>query len=146
MELKYHFIVSLVLSILLFPFFKLNAIYVMVGGFLIDVDHYIWYILKYKNFSIKNTYKLSKNNEILYRLHIFHLIEVLIASIILLFFSKIFLLITIGLIVHYAMDFAMDFYYMKHNLRKLNLRVHSIPQLWAIKKINKNEHRNNSRD
>ena len=130
MELKYHFIVSLVLSILLFPFFKFNVIYIMVGGFLIDIDHYLWYILKYKNFSIKNTYKLSKNNKILYRLHIFHLIEVLILCIILSFFSKIFLLITIGLVIHHA----MDFYHMIYNLGKLNLRVHSIAQLWMIKK------------
>lgn len=130
MELKHHFIVSLVLSILLFPFFKFNVIYIMVGGFLIDIDHYLWYIFKYRDFNIKKAYKLSKDKSITYRIHVFHLIEILIICVVLSFYSETFLMLLIGLIPHYI----MDVYHMKQEGILLNARIHSIVQLSVIKK------------
>ncbi len=125
MNMTYHFFTSLLLSILLFPFFKFNVVYIMVGGFLIDIDHYLNYILKFKSFSIKKAYNYGKNLTILYRFHIFHLIEILIICIILSFYSEIFLLVSIGLISHQL----LDYYQMMFIHKNMRLRVLSIFQL-----------------
>ena len=84
MNLKYHFIVSLAISLFLFPFFGCGSFLVMVGGFLIDIDHYIWYILRYRDFNIKNAYKRNKNHDTKV-LNIFHQVDVIALFIILSF-------------------------------------------------------------
>jgi hypothetical protein len=130
MDLKYHFIASLIVTILLFPFFRFYALFVIVGGFLIDIDHYFWYILKYRDFSLKKAVYFSKSNKILYKLHIFHLTEFLIVCIVLSFYSNVFLLISIGLMLHYA----MDFYHIKTEVRRFDTRLISVFQLPFIEK------------
>jgi hypothetical protein len=139
MELKHHFIVSFILSIVLYPFFGFNVLYIFVGGFLIDIDHYLLYIFKFKDFSIKKTFEYSKNFSALYKFHIFHLFEVLVVCVILSFYSKTFLLISIGLIFHQI----LDFYELKYIDRNLNLRVHSLFQLPIM--LKQNEYRNHCR-
>ena len=105
MDLKYHFIVSSILTILLYPIFGISALLIFIGGFLIDIDHLLWYILKYKDFNIKNTFIKSKDTTILYKLQFFHLLEILLIVIILSFYSTNFLIISIGLTIHQIMDF-----------------------------------------
>ncbi len=117
MNLKHHFIVSSVLSLLLFPIFKFNVIYIMIGGFLIDSDHYLYYIFKYRSFNLRKAYHSEKDFKATSgRIYIFHLIDVLILCVILSFYSKIFLLFTIGLIPHHIMDYYM-LKYIEKNLK-----------------------------
>lgn len=54
---KYHIIINLLVSLILLYF--LNPFYVLLfflSSFLIDVDHYFYYILEKKNFSLKKAY------------------------------------------------------------------------------------------
>lgn len=107
----YHFIASLLLSIVLYPFYGINSFFVLVGGFLPDLDHYLWYIYHFKDFNLLNAYKFyvkvvkersySKQKKCII---IFHTIEFLILIAILAFYSKIFFIILIGLLFHYAID------------------------------------------
>ena len=108
MNLIYHFITSLILSILLFPIYSYNALLVFIFGFFIDIDHYIWSIFKDKNFNFLDSYKYFKNRNIIKRdlLNIFHVIEfwILIAIIFIIFKNDFFYPLLIGLVVHLTMD------------------------------------------
>ncbi len=132
MRLKYHFIVSLLLSIILYQPYGYQAFLVMLSGFLIDIDHYLWYIIKFKDFSLKKTVEKTKDTTIKYKFHVFHLYDIMIILLILSFFSKIFIVLSIGLLVH----LIMDYYYMEKNGYKQSQRVRTIFQLIS-KKVRK---------
>lgn len=134
MNLIMHFSSSLVLAFILYPIFKYNALIVLIGGFLIDIDHYLWYIFKFKKFSLKDCYYycgvLARNDNwrsVSGSLLIFHTIEFLFLMVVLSFYFKSILIFTIGLLLHYIMDFIWYFYVIKRFV--LN---HSII-LWFIK-------------
>jgi len=107
----YHFIASLVLAAILYPFYGVNVLFIFVGGFLIDLDHYLWYIYKNKGFNPINAYKFylkmlkekSFNQKRKYLL-LFHSAEFLVLMVIFAFYSKIMFIILIGLLYHYALD------------------------------------------
>ena len=121
-----HFIITLILSIVLYPLFKLNVLWFFLSGFLIDFDHYLYYVLKYKtlNFSKAYSYYLKKQDELF--LMIFHTIEFWILLLILSSFSMIFIFLLIGLLPHLTMD-----YIEMISGKDLNKRADSIIQ-WLI--------------
>ena len=118
MYLKQHFILTLILCIPLYFLFQEKVIIIFLTGFLIDIDHYLEYIISHKNFSLKKAYKFYiKKGEIILKqakkgiphrfkpyIHIFHTIEFLILIIILSFYSIYAKLILIGLIFHQILD------------------------------------------
>ncbi len=81
--------------------------------FLFDVDHYLAYIIRKKDFSFKKSYRFFVESR--YKaiekpkkrpfLFISHTIEFLILMIILSFFNKTILYMTIGLLFHSILDF-----------------------------------------
>jgi len=99
----YHLISSIVPIIMLFPIYKYSSLLFLVGSYLIDADHYLWYILRYKDISFRNAYKeslLKKNG----RLHIFHTIEFWILIWILSFRFEIIFIVFLGVIFHMSLD------------------------------------------
>ena len=104
MYLKYHFVFTLVFCIILFPFLNWWTIIVFLSGFFIDVDHYLYYIIKFKDWNLKKAYKIHFKKKYKDKLHIFHTIEfyLLIVSLNLLypFFSY----ILIGVSFHLILD------------------------------------------
>ncbi len=118
MQLSTHLLASVVLSILLFPLVGWVSLWVLVGGFLIDTDHVLYYGWKFKKWSVKEAYiyckyrqsekKYDKDN-----LHIFHTVEfwiIMLIGIILsagrsAFVFNMFFLAFIGMLVHLIMDF-----------------------------------------
>jgi len=118
---RIHFILSLFLAIILFYFFPIigifGAVIIFISGFLIDVDHYIFYVFAEKDFNLKKAYnwflirgkemrklpieeRIKHKNEILF----LHGIEPLI---LLLFLSLIwlpFIFILIGFSFHLVLD------------------------------------------
>jgi hypothetical protein len=92
----------------IFPF-----IIIFLSTFLFDVDHYILYVWRKKDFSLKNAYQWHVDliNEYIDRKthkplpHFFHAVEFLILMIILSFFNQIILYMTIGLLFHSILDF-----------------------------------------
>jgi len=111
MKIWVHFLVSSALVGIFFPAYGWRALLIIAGGVLIDIDHYFWYIYKFKKFSLIDCYnyfidgmdksRIMKNAGILL---VFHTIEVLVLVILLSFYSKLALMFTIGLLSHYLLD------------------------------------------
>ncbi len=145
MRVSIHVLVSVIICALLFPFYGWNVLFVIVGGVLIDIDHYLRYIslfkdvnlinaFKHHNSKIINAYKhhnsASKNTEYKGRdLCIFHTIEFLLLLAILSYFSIAFLLITIGVLIHYLLDIISQVYLFKRIVMEPSIL------LWAKKTI-----------
>jgi len=114
MLLSIHFITSVLLAIFLYPFYGLNSLFVLIGGFLIDIDHYLYTLLKFKNLSIIDSYKFYTGRRIKKRfgkvMLLFHNLEFLSIMAILSFFSNTFYLITLGVMLHYLLDFIEQFF------------------------------------
>ncbi len=130
MDLSRHFIVCIILSILLFPSYSYQSFLVFLSGFLIDIDHYLWYSLKYKNFNPKTTYVFHKRRlslKTIDRLHIFHTFEFWLLILILSLKYPLFPIV-IGLVIHLIMDFS------EMPLNSKNLRSTSLI-FWLYKSI-----------
>jgi len=108
---KYHIITSALLSILLYPLFGLNVIWMFFAGFLIDFDHYIYYVLKFRDLSLKKAYKYfrgyPKKRHFKDVLFIFHTIEFFGLLIILSFYNDIIFLIFISISLHQILDMIL---------------------------------------
>ncbi|MBI2659143.1 hypothetical protein HYX05_03555 [Candidatus Woesearchaeota archaeon] len=106
-----HLLSSLILALSLIPILKWNALLVLAGGFLIDIDHHFWYVYRYRKINIFKAYKFfikpmdEKNfKSVAGILLIFHTAEFLLIMLALSYISKIALAFTIGLLLHYALD------------------------------------------
>src|SRR3989344_9077428 len=111
MKTSVHLAVSLILAAMLYPLFKWDVLFILVGGVLIDVDHYLWYIYRYKKFNIIKSYNFFLKNierndftNVYGVLLIFHTIEFLLIMVVLSFYSEFALIFTIGLLSHYLLD------------------------------------------
>ena len=116
-----HFIFGLIFAgflYLIFPKIGLIGFLIILSStVLIDVDHYLYYVYKKKDLSLKNAYKwfikkrkkflcLPKNqrNKFYRGFYFLHGIEVLIILFFLIFFSKYFFFIFIGFAFHLLLD------------------------------------------
>ncbi|MBU1246185.1 MAG: hypothetical protein ABIJ20_04565 [Nanoarchaeota archaeon] len=104
MLLKYHFIFTLIFCIFLFQFIQWWTIAVFFSGFFIDIDHYLYYILKKRNFNLKKAYQCETKPFGRDRLHIFHTIEFYTLIFGLAIFHNFFFFILIGLSFHQLID------------------------------------------
>lgn len=102
----------------------LNLSIVFLASFLIDIDHYIYFVYKKKDFSLKNAYywfsncekkwrKLSYSEKLKYKIIpiLFHGIEFLAILILLSYFNKIFYFVLFGSIFHIFIDYVEIIYY-----------------------------------
>ena len=104
-----HILLGAIFSLILVYFFNLSyfeASLVFLSSFLIDADHYIWWVLKKKDISFSKAYhwlkNLPKNHKL--RVDISHTFEFLLFIGILSYFSKFFVFILIGLLFHSISD------------------------------------------
>jgi len=119
---KTHIIVGAIFSLLIFFIFPqigwLNAMAIFLASFLIDVDHYIYYVYKEKDHSLKrayrwfvrngiNFYRLRKSQQKKYKraIFIFHGIECWLIILLMVFVHNIFLFILAGIILHMILDY-----------------------------------------
>lgn len=117
-----HFLTSLVLFIIVYPLFGVWGLAVFIGGFLIDVDHYLYHAIERRVLNPSKCYKQltaeSKKNKKTFRsikkrplyikwdrLHIFHVWEFWLLIVLLSLIYKLFLIVTIGLALHILLDF-----------------------------------------
>lgn len=124
-----------IISYLLFPITAFQASLVFLSSVLIDVDHYIWYVQRKKDDSLKKAYiffkalkKLKKRKRIMMA---FHTIEFLIFVAVLSYFFPFFLFILSGMLFHSILD-AID---MNRN-NELNLREFSLVRYLVLKHKN----------
>ena len=120
MRISVHVLVSAIICALLFPFYGWNALFVIVGGVLIDIDHYLLYIGLFKDANFIKAYKYHKSivakaynhpksisNDMEFKrgnLCIFHTIEFLLLLLLLSYFHTIPFLIMAGVLSHYILD------------------------------------------
>lgn len=119
MRILIHILTSIVLSFLLFPLFDYNALWIIFGGVLIDFDHYLYYVFKFKSLNLKKAYtyhaqideRKIKVHDILHAFHTMEVFALIILIIILSYLYKInlvfytFLPILIGMVLHMILDF-----------------------------------------
>lgn len=135
MKLAHHLVVSLVLVLVSLPLFGSASYFIMIGGFLVDIDHYFRFILVNKDLSLINAYRYHKkvHRTSFPKLQVFHTIEFLIFIAILGFFNTIILLVAFGLSIHILLDIFHGF---KRN--KLHHREWSIIN-YCLKKLSKQD-------
>ena len=111
MMLWQHFLACSALAILLYPMFGVAALLVFVSGFLIDIDHPLYFFIKFKEISFKKTYWYFRNiglrhNREEYQKVIrpFHTIEALGMILVGIFYFPWLSPLVAGWIVHLAMD------------------------------------------
>ncbi|MEK6878752.1 MAG: metal-dependent hydrolase [Nanoarchaeota archaeon] len=124
---KQHFFIGLAFSLLLFLVLPsiglLGIITITLSSVLIDADHYLYYIYKKKDPSLKNSYYWFRENikkvlalpekqrlKFYHGLYIFHGLEILLMLLILsIFVSKHFLFILTGFNLHLFLDLLTDY-------------------------------------
>lgn len=135
MKISVHFVTSVLLTAVLWPFIGSYSLWAIVGGFLIDFDHYIYSIFMFKTISLKKAcyYHLNiEKQHVIYKkwglLHIFHTIEFLILMIVLLisangkkFLFYMFSVTFLGIVLHLILDFVDGIIKKKLDRRALSL-------------------------
>ena len=134
-----HFAVSLIIVLVLYPFFSWKVMLILISGVLIDIDHYFWYIYKCHKLSLLDCYKHftveaenSNWKNVTGILLIFHTIEFLLIIIFLSFNNQIGALFLAGLLPHYILDIIWLF-----SVPKRFLTNHSIIHWYTKNKIQK---------
>lgn len=115
MNVKDHVIVSAIITLFIFPVYGWFSLLVFLGGVLIDIDHYLWWIFNRKSFSLKESYHFFKDE---YKgkedlTLIFHSIEFWLLSLVMVYFFPILFPYFIGLASHITMDMFFFFKFRK---------------------------------
>jgi len=127
MRFKVHFLLGIIFIILLyFLFYPIISLFgllvIFLSSFLIDIDHYFYYIYKKRDFSLIRAYKWymttmhrfcslppEKQKKLYIGFYIFHGIEILIILFLLGFYvSKIFIFVLIGFFFHLSTDLISE--------------------------------------
>ena len=134
MKVSTHFFYSLILAAILYPIFNWKAVFILIGGVLIDIDHYFWHVFKYNKFNFFDCYNYylermdkEKIMENIGLLLIFHTVEFLLLITLFSFYNNLALIFTIGVISHYLLDLIF-----LYSVPKRFIANHSII-LWVIK-------------
>jgi hypothetical protein len=137
---KWHILIGFVFSYILVYFLDFSllagAVVFVSSWFLIDLDHFIFYICKTKDLSVKKFLEYSQDKarkwkslsceerlQCKYPVFIFHSLEFWIVLALLSVYFKIFLLILAGFAVHIAADYIMIFYEKSQITPKFSLAL-----------------------
>ncbi len=150
MKIAIHLITSIILAVALWPFIGPYSLWAIVGGYLIDFDHYIYAGFKYKLWNLKDSYgfhirylckNAKKNREIL---HIFHTVEfwAFMALVIIIsyindwrFIFYMFAVTLVGMAMHLILDLI-------DGMIKSKLQVRAISIIWWINRFVINKENN----
>lgn len=133
---KWHIIFGAVFSIIIYFIFNITLIETLLiffSSFLIDFDHYLWFIFAKKDINIfKSIRYLIKKRKIWINLKpterikykrapiIFHGIEFIALIILLMVFFPILLFVLIGVIFHLLLDYIEMTYYKEPIINKIS--------------------------
>lgn len=105
---KTHIIFGAIFSILMYYLFHttiFQASLIFLASFLIDFDHYAWYVNKKREFSLKKAYFHLKNvRPTKPTMMFFHTVEFLLIVFLISFLWQGFLFILIGMLFHSILD------------------------------------------
>lgn len=118
---KWHILLGFLFSIVIYYLFKISLIetsIIFLSSFLIDIDHYVWFIFKKKKFKLNKSYKwfrikrkrylaLPENIRQKYKRPILflHGIEFCLVIFFLSFIYNLFLFVLLGIIFHLLLDY-----------------------------------------
>lgn len=118
-----HIIINLIISLILLLF--INPLYTAIfflSSFLIDIDHYIYYIFEKKRFSLKSAYNwyiirkkqfhdlsLKERKKHRYFIFFFHSLELLALLFILSIYIPVLFFIALGFSVHLIEDIIVEY-------------------------------------
>jgi len=134
-----HLFLGAYFAMFLFLFFPpigfTGFLIIFLSSVLIDVDHYLFYVYKKKDFNLRTAYgwyiKMGKRFRSLpsekmekscYAFCFFHGVEILIIFLILSFFSKYFLYISIGFAFHLILDIISELMLIGRIISKFSWR------------------------
>lgn len=103
MLIQYHFLVGLIICSLLYPIYGLNVLIIFFVNLLLDVDHYILYIFKFKSFNIVKAHDYFFNKEKPFLLF-FHTVEFLLVLLFFSFYFRLAFFALIGVVTHFLLD------------------------------------------
>ena len=108
---KWHILFGAIFVLMLFYFFNVNlfsCLLIFFTSVLIDIDHYLWFANRKKDWNLKNAYSWHKNLPKNHKpvLQIFHTVEFLIFLILLIPLFNFLLFLLIGLLFHSVFDVA----------------------------------------
>ncbi|MBU1204474.1 MAG: hypothetical protein KKE93_01035 [Nanoarchaeota archaeon] len=103
MLIQYHFLVGLIVSFLLYPVYGINVLIIFFVNLLVDVDHYIFYIFKFKSFNMIKAHNYFFNEERPFLLF-FHTVEFLLVLLFFSFYFKLAFFALIGVVIHLLLD------------------------------------------
>ena len=125
---KYHIVIGAITTSIIFSIFiitPLQALIIFLSSFLIDVDHYLLYVFKTKDLSLKRSIKyffkrrddwlkkpLEERKKSKLAIFIFHGIEFWILLIILAIYLPIIWFVILGIFIHMILDY-IDIIYRK---------------------------------
>jgi hypothetical protein len=123
---KYHISLGFIFSLIIYLFFNISFInfsLIFLSSFLIDFDHYLWYLFKTKDWNLMNCVReLTKRRDKILKLtfnerekikrgvYLFHGIEFWILLICLSLLFDWFFFIFLGVIFHMLLDFIEMIY------------------------------------
>lgn len=127
MRFKFHFLFGIIFTVILYFLFSpiiplIGLLIIFLSSFLIDVDHYIYYVLRKRDISLRRAYKwyvkysckfchipLDKRKNFYLGFYIFHGIEPLIVLFFLGFYvSQFFSFLLIGFFFHLSTDLVTE--------------------------------------
>tara|TARA_Y100000034_G_scaffold99887_1_gene122916 strand:- start:41 stop:427 length:387 start_codon:yes stop_codon:yes gene_type:complete len=123
---KWHILFGVIFSLILFYIFPIIGLFnlslIFLSSFLIDFDHYFWYIYKKKDWNLKNSYNyLKKEARNLRKGMVFHTIEFHIFVGLLGLIWAGFFYILIGMISHSLTDLVSLIYEKRLYSRRFSL-------------------------
>lgn len=150
---KHHLIFGILFALILFFFFPKISItgfaIIILSTFLIDIDHYAYYVCKKNDWNLKNAYKWfiehektfsslsrKKREEFYSGICFLHGAEILVVLFLLIIFtSRLFLFIFIGLAFHLLLDIVYGVIYIDR-IDKFSI-VHDFLKFKKLKFIDK---------
>lgn len=114
MEIHIHLWTSIALAAILFPFFGWLSLFAIAGGYLVDFDHYITYVMRKRDWSLKRSIAYYRTRRYAIKrpvLHIFHTVEAFATLMVLAFYHDIFMVILAGYLLHMLLDFSNTAYH-----------------------------------
>lgn len=114
MDVDFHLVVTSVLATFLYPIFGWYSLFALVGGVLIDIDHYVWYVSKTGDWSLRNSIMYYTEKRFMPHrpvLNFTHTFEFFIMLVILAFVHEVFVVMLIAYLLHMSMDFIACYFH-----------------------------------
>lgn len=105
MLIQHHAIIGAISAAIFYPLFGMSALLIFLTVALLDCDHYLIYIYRYRNFNLKKAYNFFKGVEDGSGFYpLFHLIEVAVIFAFVSGYFPILLPFVIGQTIHISQD------------------------------------------